>query len=64
MRDAIGETNEMVNHIEQSRLFGYIKDSRAKELIGHYSRLAAKLSNLKDNWRIFKSKTEGRKRED
>ena len=53
LRDAIGEANEMMNHLEQSRLFDYIKNGKAKDLIEHYDKLAAKLFNLKDNWQNF-----------
>lgn len=53
LRDALGEANEMMNHLEQSRLFGYVKNKQAKHLIEHYDKLAAKLSSLKDNWRTY-----------
>lgn len=54
LRDAIGEANEMMNHLEQSRLFDYIKNNQAKHLIERYDKVAAKLSKLKDNWRIYR----------
>lgn len=53
LRDAIAEANEMMNHLEQSRLFGYVKNHKAKDLIERYDKLAAKLSKLKDNWQNF-----------
>lgn len=53
LRDAIGEANEMMNHLEQSKLFGYVKNDQAKHLIERYDNLAAKLSSLKDNWQIY-----------
>ncbi len=53
LRNAIGETNEMMNHIEQARLFKYIENEKAKDLIERYDKLAAKLSKLKDNWQNF-----------
>lgn len=63
LRDAIGEANEMMNHLEQTRLFGYSKDKKVKHLIEDYDKLAAKLSTLKDNWQIFgKQMTENGKR--
>jgi hypothetical protein len=43
----------MMNHLEQSRLFGYIEDTKAKEIIEQYDKLAAKLFKLKDNWQNF-----------
>jgi four helix bundle protein len=53
MRDAMEEACEMMNHLEQARLFGYLKDKKAKELIERYDKVTAKLSNLKDNWQNF-----------
>lgn len=54
LREAIGEANEMMNHLEQSRLFGFMSDGMARDLIERYDKLAGKLSNLKDNWQNFK----------
>ncbi|MCJ7739736.1 four helix bundle protein [Candidatus Microgenomates bacterium] len=53
LRDTIGETNEMMSHLEQARLFGYLDESKARSLIERYDKLAAKLSKLKNNWRTF-----------
>jgi four helix bundle protein len=53
LRDAIGEANEMMNHLEQARLFGYISDKKAKELIERYDKLSGKLSRLKDTWKVY-----------
>ncbi|MDP3994419.1 MAG: four helix bundle protein [bacterium] len=53
LRDAVGEANEMMNHLEQSRLFGYLEERKAKNLIERYDQLAAKLSKLKDNWKNY-----------
>lgn len=53
LRDAIGEANEMMNHLKQSSLFGYIKEKQAKNLIERYDKLAGKIFRLKDNWQIF-----------
>ena len=53
LRDAIGEANEMMNHLKQATIFGYIKSDKAKNLIERYSKLGAKLCNLKDNWQNF-----------
>src|SRR4030043_1543535 len=33
LRDAVAEANEMMNHVEQARLFGYVSNEKAKELI-------------------------------
>lgn len=50
LRDAIGEANEMMSHLEQTQLFRYLNEKKATELIERYDKLAAKLSKLKDNW--------------
>lgn len=43
----------MMSHLEQSRLFGYVKKNQAQRLIERNDKLAAKLSNLKDNWQNY-----------
>jgi four helix bundle protein len=53
LRDTMGEANEMMSHIEQARLFGYLDESKAKSLIERYDKLSAKLSKLKDNWQTY-----------
>ena len=54
LRDAIGECNEMMNHIKQAELFGYMPKEQAKDLIERYDRLASRIYKLKDNWQNFK----------
>jgi four helix bundle protein len=55
IRDCIGESNEMINHLLLSKHKGYIKKSGyADELIERYNTLGKKLSNLKNNWQNFK----------
>ena len=53
LKNAIGETNEMMNHLEQSNLFRYITNEVAKELIERYDKLAGKLCRLKDTWQVY-----------
>ncbi|MFC1727798.1 four helix bundle protein [Patescibacteria group bacterium] len=53
MRDSIGEANEMMNHLEQACLFGYISEKKSSKLIERYDNLAGKLFNLKDNWQNY-----------
>ena len=53
MRDAIGEANEMMSHIEQSRMFGYTKTKKANNLIKRYDELAARIHSLKDKWQNY-----------
>ena len=53
LRDAIGESNEMMNHIQQAALFGYISTEKAKELVKRYDFLAGKICSLKNNWKNF-----------
>lgn len=55
IRDCIGESNEMVNHILLSKHKKYIKKpSYTDELIERYTILTKKLTNLKNNWQNFK----------
>lgn len=53
LRATIGEANEMMSHLEQSRLFGLDTQKKSAELIGRYDHLSAKLSSLKDNWQNY-----------
>ena len=54
LKDALGEANEMMSHLELSDGFGYIKKhDYAKELIERYDRLGKKLANLRDNWQNY-----------
>lgn len=50
LSDAIGESNEMMAHLELAKRFGYISEAKAKELIRRYSNLAARIYQLKNNW--------------
>lgn len=55
LKDALGETNEMVNHLLFSQNRKYIKKiGYADELISRYEILAKKITNLKNNWQNFK----------
>ena len=55
IRDCIGESNEMINHLLLSKHKGYIKKpGYAEELIERYNKLGKKLMNLKNNWQNFK----------
>lgn len=55
MRDCIGESNEMINHLLLSKHKGYIKKpGYGNELIERYNKLGKKLTNLKNNWQNFK----------
>ena len=53
LRDAMGESNEMMNHLKQAEAFGHLEAKKAKDLIERYDRLSAKLSKLKDTWQNF-----------
>ena len=53
LKDAIGECNEMMTHLELAKRFGYIPLSEAKELIERYDRLGARTNQLKNNWRNY-----------
>ena len=55
IRDCIGESNEMINHLLLSKHKGYIKKpGYSDELIDKYNKLGKKLMNLKNNWQNFK----------
>jgi four helix bundle protein len=55
IRDCIGETNEMINHLLLSEHKQYIKKlGYADELIERYTKLGKKLTNLKNNWQNFR----------
>jgi len=55
IRDCVGESNEMINHLLLSKHKKYIKKpGYADELIGRYIVLGKKLTNLKNNWQNFR----------
>lgn len=55
IRDCIGESNEMINHLLLSKHKDYIRKPRyADDLINRYNILGKKLMNLKNNWQNFK----------
>lgn len=55
IRDCVGESNEMMNHLLLSKHKGYIKKAGyADELIERYTTLGKKLTNLKNNWQNFR----------
>ena len=55
IRDCVGEANEMINHLLLSKHKRYIKKlGYADELIGRYTTLGKKLTNLKNNWQNFR----------
>ena len=53
IRDAIGEANEMINHIAFAKAKNYISAEKSDELIERYHVVGKKLSKLKENWRNF-----------
>jgi len=54
LKDALGEANEMMSHLELSDQFGHIKkQGYAKKLIERYDRLGKKIANLRDNWQNY-----------
>lgn len=53
LRECIGESNEMINHIMLAKYKGYIKRTGyADELIERYTKLGKKITNLKNNGKI------------
>ena len=55
LRDAVGECNEMMNHIQQAALFRYIPEVKSKDLVKRYDVLASKVYTLKNNWKNFET---------
>ncbi|MCJ7805266.1 four helix bundle protein [Patescibacteria group bacterium] len=53
LRDAIGEANEMINHIAFAKARKYLSPNKADELIERYNVVGRKLTKLKENWRKF-----------
>ena len=53
LRDAIGEANEMINHLAFAKAKGYIDNNKADELIERYHRVGKKLTRLKENWKNY-----------
>lgn len=50
LRDAIGEVNELINHLMVANRKGFIKDT---SLIERYEKLGGKINNLKNNWQNY-----------
>lgn len=53
LRDAVGEANEMINHIALAKAKVYITSEKSDELIERYHRVGKKLTKLKENWKNF-----------
>jgi len=53
LRDAIGEANEMINHLALAKAKSYIKPEKADELIQKYHVIGKKLTRLKENWKNY-----------
>lgn len=55
LREAVGESNEMINHLLLAKHKGYIKPPNcADQLIERHNVLGKKISNLKNNWQNYK----------
>lgn len=53
LRDAIGEANEMINHLALAKSLEYLSAKRADDLIERYNIVGRMLTKLKDNWRKY-----------
>lgn len=53
LRDAIGEANEMINHLAFAKAKKYIESSKADKLIERYHVVGKKLTRLKENWQNY-----------
>ncbi len=53
LRDAIGESNETINHLALAKAKGYIEAKKADDLISRYHITGKKISKLKDKWQKY-----------
>lgn len=53
LRDAIGEANEMINHLAFAKAKKYIESHKADNLIERYHMVGKKLTRLKENWKNY-----------
>lgn len=53
LRDALGEANEMINHLAFAKSKGYLKSEDADKLINKYHIVGKKLTNLEKNWKKY-----------
>lgn len=53
LRDALGEANEMINHVAFAKARNYLKSIKADELIDRYHVVGKKLTKLKENWKNY-----------
>lgn len=53
LRDAIGESNEMINHIAFAKAKDYIHHEKADDLIEQYHQVGKMLTRLKENWKNY-----------
>ena len=55
LRDGMAEANEMINHLMLAKHKNYIRDQTyCEKLLERYEVLVKKMTNLKNNWRVFK----------
>lgn len=53
LRDAIGEANEMINHLAFAKAKNYIESKKVDDLIERYHLVGKKLTRLKENWKNY-----------
>lgn len=53
LRDALGEANEMINHLALTKAKKYIKLDSVDSLINKYHIVGKKLSNLEKKWQKY-----------
>lgn len=51
LRDAIGEANEMINHIAFAKAKNYTTTTQGDDLINRYHIVGKKLTSLKEHWK-------------
>ena len=53
LRDAIGEANEMINHLALAKKLEYLEGDNADLLINKYHEVGKMLTGLKENWKKY-----------
>jgi|SRR3990167_12421 len=53
LKDAVGEANEMINHLSFAKAKGYLDPAYADQLIDRYHILGKKLTRLRENWKKY-----------
>jgi len=53
LRDALGEANEMIDHLAFVKSRGYLRSENVDKMINRYYIVGKKLTNLEKNWKKY-----------